>query len=390
MQNRRSAIIAVFRNVYFALSKLNLRLILIEALVWIVSICAIAFLWNKWLIPGPYGPYRWIGMDFVPYWVGVRQMLHGISPYSLETTQAIQLAVYGGPAINIDPMMFVYPAYMFILVAPFGSLPLEWAVALFAGTLTWGLMNLILTLSFQWSRIFSRRVLLGIILVISISKGQIGYLCLGALFVAWRLWDRRPFWSGVILSLAILKPTAILIPVTGYLLWSLLKKNLAPLLSFLCGILVLLTGSLIAIGNWIPAYMDILKMGGGAPIIWSLQALAYPWNIVYAIFLLMLLIYATIISNKENNRNLWMSVFTLAGIAFFPMRWIYDLFLGILIPSQEKDLSAITLGSICLAVLSPWSLILLPESSRWNFAAIFIPLAWALVLTVMIYEQKRT
>ena len=336
-------------------------------------------------------------MDFVPYWVGVRQMIHGMNPYDIGTTLKIQQAVYGGPAINVDPMMFVYPAYMFILVAPFGLLPLNWAVALFAGTLTWGLINLILILSFQWSKKFSRRVILGIVLVmgslpffvISISKGQIGYFGMGALFIAWRLWDRKPFWSGAVLGLAILKPTAIIIPVIGYLLWSLLKKRFIPLYGFLFTTIILAIGSLLAIGNWIPSYLSVLKTGGGAPVIWSLQALFFPWNIIYIMFFAVLLIYTVKISIYKSDYNLWMSAFILAGIAFFPMRWIYDLFLGILIPSQEKNLSTLSMLSVSLALISPWSLIFLPEFSRWNFAAIAIPLAWALSLMIIIRDRNH-
>ena len=385
-----------FRKVTVLLSPQNTRLIFIEMLVWIVSIGGIAFLWNRWFIPGPYGSYRWIGMDFVPYWIGVQQMMHGASPYSIETTLKIQQAVYGGPAINFDPMMFVYPAYMFILVAPFGLLPLNWAVALFAGTLTWGLINLILVLSFQWSKKFSRRVIFGIILVIgslpffviSVSKGQIGYFCIGALFIAWRFLDRRPFWSGAALGLAIIKPTAIIVPVIGCLLWSLLKKNFIVLYGFLFTITVLIVGSLLAIGNWIPSYLDVLKIGGGAPVIWSLNALAFPLNIIYVVFFIALISYTIRISLHKNDHNLWMSAFVLAGIAFFPMRWIYDLFLGILIPSQKKNLSALSTLTVSLALISPWSLILLPDSLKWNFAAIMIPITWALSLITMLRDHN--
>lgn len=337
-------------------------------------------------------------MDFVPYWVGVRQMIHGINPYGIETTLKIQQAIYGGPAINVDPMMFVYPAYMFILIAPFGLLPANWAVALFAGSLTWALINLILVLSFQWSKKFSYRAFLGTILVIgclpffviSISKGQIGYLGIDAVFIAWWFWDRKPFWSGAVLGLAIMKPTAIIIPVIGYLLWSLFKRNFTPIFGFLFTITILVTGSLLAVGDWIPSYLDVLKTGGGAPVIWSLQALGYPWNILYTVLVVALLIYAVRISIHKNDGNLWMSAFILAGIAFFPMRWIYDLFLGILIPSQEKNLSTLSLLSVSLALISPWSLIMLPESSRWNFAAIIIPLTWSLSLITIISDRNNT
>jgi hypothetical protein len=54
------------------------------------------WLWERWLIPGPHGTIRWVGMDFVPYWVGVRAMLAGHSPYSAATTQQIQAVLLGG------------------------------------------------------------------------------------------------------------------------------------------------------------------------------------------------------------------------------------------------------------------------------------------------------
>ena len=46
--------------------------------------------WSAWMI-------HWVGMDFVPYWVGVRSMLIGQSPYSAGTTHLIQATLLGGP-----------------------------------------------------------------------------------------------------------------------------------------------------------------------------------------------------------------------------------------------------------------------------------------------------
>src|SRR5688572_19399273 len=89
-------------------TKVTLQLVIVQLVLWVGAITTIAWLWDHWFLSGPHGPYRWVGMDFVPYWVGGREMLAGANPYSPETTLKIQQAVYGGPAMGNDPMMFVY------------------------------------------------------------------------------------------------------------------------------------------------------------------------------------------------------------------------------------------------------------------------------------------
>ena len=67
-----------------------------EACAWLGFILLAALLYEKWYTPGPHGPFPWVGMDFVPYWVGVRSMLVGESPYASETTRLIQYTLMGG------------------------------------------------------------------------------------------------------------------------------------------------------------------------------------------------------------------------------------------------------------------------------------------------------
>jgi hypothetical protein len=68
-------------------------MILLQSLVWVMAFITIMWLWDHWMLDGPHGPYRWVGMDFAPFWVGVRDMFHGINPYSPETTLKIQEVV---------------------------------------------------------------------------------------------------------------------------------------------------------------------------------------------------------------------------------------------------------------------------------------------------------
>jgi hypothetical protein len=126
-------------------------LVIVETVLWSAFVLSMAWLWETWLIPGPHGIIRWVGMDFVPYWVGVHAMLAGQSPYSTATTHLIQAVLLGGPPeAGQDPMLFVYPAWVFLVIAPWALLPLKWAVALWTGSLLFGILHLIGSLAFRW------------------------------------------------------------------------------------------------------------------------------------------------------------------------------------------------------------------------------------------------
>ena len=94
-------------------------IILLQLLLLVFSLSTTSWLWDQWKVDAPRGTYRWVGMDFASYWVGVREMFHGIDPYRPETTRSIQENVYGRPALeDEDPMFFSYPAWLFLPIAP--------------------------------------------------------------------------------------------------------------------------------------------------------------------------------------------------------------------------------------------------------------------------------
>ncbi len=109
--------------------------ILQGCVVWLAACFLLSRFWDSWTLDGPHGAYCWVGMDFVPFWVGVQEMRQGFSPYTPEVTLKIQEVLYGGPAGAYDPMMFVYPAWLFIVILPFSLLPLKWAAILYSSTL---------------------------------------------------------------------------------------------------------------------------------------------------------------------------------------------------------------------------------------------------------------
>src|SRR5512137_1747716 len=95
----------------------------IEGVAWVSLVVLSAVLYDTWFIQGAHGPFHWVGMDFVPYWVGVRAMLAGQSPYAAETTSLIQQTLLGGEVqAGQDPMMFVYPPILFLPLLPLALL----------------------------------------------------------------------------------------------------------------------------------------------------------------------------------------------------------------------------------------------------------------------------
>jgi hypothetical protein len=362
-----------------------------NAMIWFSAAFFLAWFWDRWLLAGPHGTYRWIGMDFLPFWVGVRQMLHGLNPYSLEVTLKIQEVIYGGPAGVYDPMMFVYPAWIFLLFIPFSLMPLSWAVIFYGSTLILVLFGMIRNLASAWagesqtSKIFWLLVLFfGALpfIIISATKGQLGYVSLLGLYFARRLWDRNPLGAGIALGFAIIKPTVTIIPVAGFLIWAAYKKNWRLLAGFSVLLLILFTASVLASGFWVPAYLQMLSSTGGMPVFWNLQIIPAPWNFIYIGYFFIILSYALIKSIKADDSTAWFSATVLAGIALVPMRWIYDLFLGILIPSEKKRMPNAVLSLIALAIIFPWILVFIPENNRWNFVVVMLPLVWSAVFII--------
>jgi len=362
-------------------------ILLLQLIVLLGAILGMAWLYDRWTIPGPNGPERWVGMDFVVTWVGVGEMLSGSSPYSPQTLELIQQTLLGGsPEPGGDPMMFVYPAWVFLFYVPLALLPLKWAVATWTGILLAGSLDFIGYLSYRWGNGQPRRMLPWTLLLtfgslpflaISVTKGQMGLVSLAGLAAALWLWKRHPILAGVTLGIAFFKPTVAVIPILGFLLWALIDRRPRMILGFVACLGILALVSFIAIGNWLPDYLDLLTTAGGAPVLWSLAFLPWPWKALYALLFVALACFALAASLHRHQRTPWLSATILAGIALFPMRWIYDLLFGILIALEEKDLRGIKAVSLAAALLAPWLFALLPRDFRWQAEVIGMPLIWA-------------
>jgi hypothetical protein len=118
------------------------------------------------------------------------------------------------------------------------------------------------------------------------------------------------------------------------------------------------------------------------PVLWSLDTLGSPWNFIFAAFFGLLGVYSFVIARRQRDRNFWLSTTFLLGIALTPMRWIYDLYMGVLIPPEKVSLSKTQSLLLALALASPWVLIFVPDTSRWNTAVLLMPIVWVLYLLV--------
>lgn len=357
------------------------------------------WLWNNWFVDGPHGAYRWVGMDFASYWVGVREMFfNGGDPYSTETTLKIQKIVYGGPALGEDPMLFSYPAWLFIVILPFVLIPYEWAAILWVGTLLWAMLNLFYKIGsmlggnrFHNQSFFVISLFLGNLpfLSISVIKGQLGVLSLLSLFFAYQMRNSRPVLAGVILAFALIKPTSTVVPVVAFLLWTLLQKNQKIFFGFITNMTVMLTTSFWAIGNWVPSYFSMLDVKMGIEVFWSLEILRFPWNVLYALVFIGIFMTQFYVSFKTDSEH-WFASAILLGIALTPMRWIYDLFLGILIFARGRISSTYQFLIIIIAIFSPWYLVFVPEIIRWNVAVVCFPLIWLITFLILNFTKETS
>jgi hypothetical protein len=183
--------------------------------------------------------------------------------------------------------------------------------------------------------------------------------------------------QGFFLALSILKPTLTIIAMVGMLLWALIERRFYFIAGFAASIGVLTLASFFAVGNWIPDYLRLLLNTGGAPVLWSLALLAWPWKALYAFLFLGMETFAFFVFLGSHKRMQWFSASILAGLALLPMRWIYDLQLGLLVPAEAAPLHGLPALSVVVALLAPWGLALLPEPLRWPAQVIGLPLAWA-------------
>lgn len=200
-----------------------------------------------------------LGVDLIPRWVGAQSMLEGLSPYGMESRQRVWQAIYGSTQTpQGNPFGFYYPPAITSLLFPFilARVPLEIATAAWCAllwifwlaALAWlghaekplGLAALLLSgLAFRPA--FSNYIL-----------GQMALFGVLAFGAAALLTPKKPAAAGILLSLALLKPSFLLLPVGIFLL---IHRQRALWLGFALSLLALILPSFFLLGWWIPDFL---------------------------------------------------------------------------------------------------------------------------------------
>jgi hypothetical protein len=218
------------------------------------------------------------GSDFLARWVGVRAFLStGQSPYSKEITWEIQKRFFGRLSEpDEDQVLFVYPFYSIFVFAPFAMISdfdlsrgiwmtvLEVSIVLITlGAVSlsrWkpSSFKLVFLLIFGLLWYYSVRPLIN-----SNVSVLVGLFVVGA-FLAIR--DRRDFWAGFFLALAMIKPQVVILLVLYVVIWSLSERRYL-LFSSLAGVLALMVIiSSILLPNWIWQNLNqVLSYPGYSP-----------------------------------------------------------------------------------------------------------------------------
>jgi hypothetical protein len=200
-------------------------------------------------------------MDFLGIYVGSQIVASGAGSqlYDLPTQAAFSAAAVEPLKRGIMP--FVYPAYVAVILKPLGLLDFRSAIKV------WFLVNLaaVFWSGIRLARFFGCGVVgQFVVLVIFLSwpplqvtliQGQMGLLpTVGFIESLIALAAGREWRAGFCLSLGLMKPQMILLPV----LWFLLRGSWRVLASFSAVAAGVLGVSIASVGFWIPKYLHFL------------------------------------------------------------------------------------------------------------------------------------
>jgi hypothetical protein len=203
------------------------------------------------------------GNDFLPRWVGARLfLLQGQSPYSPETSLAIQKMIYGRPAtLGEDQSLFVYPFYTILVFGPFamiGDYNLARAAWMtFLELSAFGLAAVSVSLA-RWK--LSGRMLVVLFVFTAfwyhgfrpVINGNAAVFCalvVAAAFLMIR--DEQDVLAGILLALATIKPQAVVLLAVYVLIWAASQRRWKLIGSFLGSLGVLAALSSLLSPGWL-------------------------------------------------------------------------------------------------------------------------------------------
>jgi len=203
------------------------------------------------------------GNDLLPHWLGTRLFLmQGQSPYSAETTQAVQKMIFGRPARpGEDQSAVAYPFYSIYLFSPFSLIEnYDTARAVWMTALEVGIILLVMA-SIALSRWHIQPVILVALLVFSvlwyhsirsIINGNAAILC--ALWIALAFLAIRAGHDGLagfLLALSTIKPQMVVLLAVFVLFWCISWKRWTLFWGFLGSLGLLIASTSLLIPDWI-------------------------------------------------------------------------------------------------------------------------------------------
>jgi hypothetical protein len=279
--------------------------------------------------------------DFYPRWAGARRIVEGDRDiYSVEATKAMQVRLYGAEiAEGRDQQGFAYPAIVLPFLIPFALInDVEIATAIWEGltvALLIGSMHLYQkALDVRVSYLPVLLLILWSYTLLMVFQGQITGLVLFSLGAGYWAYRRRAdFIAGVFLSIGLVKPELVLLPIAFLAIWTMRNRRFGMALGMAAGIIVMFALSLLLIGWWVDDWLAaLIRYTEYARVVWPV---GFVWNIS-PIFLAAL------------------TTFVVWG--FYKSKW------------DEEGLFAITM---------PFQLLLFPQTLLWSLSILCLPLNFA-------------
>jgi len=202
------------------------------------------------------------GNDFIPRWLGTRlYIMEGQSPYSEDTTQAIQQYIYDRPArAGEDQSLFVYPFYSFVVFIPFAVFE-DYAVArgVLMAVMEVALLAIV-GLGINLARWKISPWMLGLMLLFAAlwyhslhPLINANPAVLAALFIMVALWairEQHDILAGFMLVLATMKPNMVVLVIPFILYWTLTQRRFMPLTAFFGILTLVIAASLLLLPSW--------------------------------------------------------------------------------------------------------------------------------------------
>ncbi|MEL6407708.1 MAG: glycosyltransferase family 87 protein [Chloroflexota bacterium] len=304
--------------------------------------------WMKWIVLGGIGTIIFVLMvitvhdyltepfpghaDFYSRWEGARSFwIDGLNPYGAEASLNIHMGFYGRPALpEEDQVLFAYPMYTAILIAPLVLVDFAWAAAIIMVTMmALSIMALFMLFDlFKFRPNLIQMVFLGVFALLhyTISRGfilgQLGFISYVMYVITfWGLHKERDTLAAVALAIATIKPQLGFLIVPFLLLWGLRAQRWQFVGAFIVSMLVLVGVSFVLVPTWLfDMWGQVTAYTEYAPPIPSdvlfEDILGLPANAKYIMFAglwgLMLFGWYQVLVDKQLDRAMWVAVITLA------------------------------------------------------------------------------